>query len=201
MLLLFKIIYPYKIIGRENMPASGRTMLCPNHGAYADPFFAACAVSNRQLHFMAKSELFTNKLIGGFLKSLGAFPVSRGTGGAEGVQTALRLIEEEEVVCLFPEGTRSEDGQLLKLKTGAALLAARTNCVIVPMAIVGKDGRPPKLFGRMILNIGKPLTYEDLGLNGSSPAGYRNAIRVLTEHITELRQEGIDILAGKGKAA
>ena len=85
MLFFFKILHPYRIIGRENMPLTGKLLVCSNHVTMGDPIYLGCAIPKRQLHYMAKAELFENKLIGGFLKSLGAFPISRGTGGAQGV--------------------------------------------------------------------------------------------------------------------
>ena len=89
MLFFFKILHPYRIIGRENMPLTGKLLVCSNHVTMGDPIYLGCAIPKRQLHYMAKTELFENKLIGGFLKSLGAFPISRGTGGAQGIQTAI----------------------------------------------------------------------------------------------------------------
>lgn len=81
MLFFFKILHPYRIIGRENMPLTGKLLVCSNHVTMGDPIYLGCAIPKRQLHYMAKAELFENKLIGGFLKSLGAFPISRGTAG------------------------------------------------------------------------------------------------------------------------
>ena len=127
LLFFFKFLHPYRIVGRENMPLSGRTLLCSNHVTLGDPIYLGCAIPGRQLHYMAKAELFKNKLFGGFLKGVGAFPIARGTGGAEGIQTAIRLLKEEKVVCMFPEGTRNKtkDVELLPLKSGAALFAVR----------------------------------------------------------------------------
>lgn len=84
MLFFFKILHPYRIIGRENMPLTGKLLVCSNHVTMGDPIYLGCAIPKRQLHYMAKAELFENKLIGGFLKSLGAFPISRGTGRGTG---------------------------------------------------------------------------------------------------------------------
>jgi len=149
MLFFFKILHPYRIIGRENMPLTGKLLVCSNHVTMGDPIYLGCAIPKRQLHYMAKAELFENKFIGGFLKSLGAFPISRGTGGAQGIQTAIDLLEEEKVVCMFPEGTRSKTGELLNPKMGMVMLAYKTHCTILPVAIVGEGGKPPKVFKKM----------------------------------------------------
>lgn len=199
MLFFFKILHPYRIVGRENMPLSGRTLVCSNHVTLGDPIYLGCAIPGRQLHYMAKAELFKNKLIGGFLKSLGAFPIARGTGGAEGIQTAIRLLEDEEVVCMFPEGTRSKTGELLNPKTGIAMLAYKTQCTIVPVAIIGEGGTPPKVFKKMVINIGKPIPFESLGLTEESNMLYRRVSREVFEHVKALRAESLDIIENRWK--
>ena len=193
MLFFFKILHPYRIVGRENMPLSGRTLICSNHVTLGDPIYLGCAIPGRQLHYMAKAELFKNKLIGGFLKSLGAFPIARGTGGAEGIQTAIRLLEDEEVVCMFPEGTRSKTGEPLNPKTGIAMLAYKTQCTIVPVAIIGEGGMPPKVFKRMVINIGKPIPFDSLGLTEESNMLYRRVSREVFERVKALRAESLDL--------
>lgn len=111
------------------------------------------------------------------MKSLGAFPISRGTGGAQGIQTAIDLLEEEKVVCMFPEGTRSKTGELLNPKMGMVMLAYKTHCTILPVAIVGEGGKPPKVFKKMVINIGKPIRFEDMGLTEDSGMIYRRVSR------------------------
>ena len=121
--VLFKILFRFQVIGKEKVPQTGKLLVCANHSTMADPIFLGSAIPGRQMKFVAKAELFKNKIIGNFLSSLGAFPISRGTGGAEGIQTAMRYLEEGRAVCMFPEGTRSKTGELLQPKNGAAMLA------------------------------------------------------------------------------
>lgn len=199
MLFFFKILHPYRILGRENMPLTGKLLVCSNHVTMGDPIYLGCAIPKRQLHYMAKAELFENKLIGGFLKSLGAFPISRGTGGAQGIQTAIDLLEEEKVVCMFPEGTRSKTGELLNPKMGMAMLAYKTHCTILPVAIVGEGGKPPKAFKKMVINIGKPIQFEDMGLTEDSGMIYRRVSRNIFAEVQKLREEGLDIMENRWK--
>jgi len=198
--VLFKILFRYQVFGKEKVPASGRLLVCANHSTMADPIFLGSAIPKRQMKFVAKAELFENKLIGGFLKSLGAFPIARGTGGAEGIQTAMRFLEEGNAVCLFPEGTRSKTGELLPPKNGAAMIAARTACTVLPVAITAKDGKRPKVFRKMIIKIGDPIPFEDLGFSGAVGASqYRNATRVIFDRIRELREESLKLMEKGGK--
>ena len=167
----------------------------------ADPIFLGCAVPGRQLKFVAKAELFENKLIGNFLKSLGAFPIARGTGGAEGIQTAMRFLHAGHAVCMFPEGTRSKTGELLNPKNGASMLAARTGCDVLPIAITAKGGLRPRVFRKMIINIGKPICFDDLGLSENAGAAqYRNATRVIFDEIRALREESLKKMEKGGKS-
>ena len=153
------------------------------------------------MKFVAKAELFENKLIGRFLSSLGAFPISRGTGGADGIQTAMRYLEGGHAVCMFPEGTRSKTGELLQPKNGAAMLAVRTACTVLPIAITAKDGKRPKVFRKMIIKIGDPITYDELGFSGAVGASqYRNATRVIFDSIRKLREESLEIMDKGGRA-
>ena len=198
--VLFKILFRFQVIGKEKVPQTGKLLVCANHSTMADPIFLGSAIPGRQMKFVAKAELFNNKIIGNFLSSLGAFPISRGTGGAEGIQTAMRYLEEGRAVCMFPEGTRSKTGELLQPKNGAAMLAARTECTILPVAITAKDGKRPKVFRKMIIMIGDPIPYEALGFSGTVGASqYRNATRVIFESIRELRRKSLDLMEKGGK--
>ena len=200
--VLFKILFRFQVIGKENVPKTGRLLVCANHSTMADPIFLAAAIPGRQMKFVAKAELFENKLFGNFLKSLGAFPISRGTGGAEGIQTAMRFLNDGHAVCMFPEGTRSKTGELLNPKNGAAMLVARTACTVLPVAITAKGGRRPRVFRRMIIQVGKPIAYEELGLTENAGASqYRNATRVIFDAIRAMREESLPMMEKGGKTA
>lgn len=199
--VIFKVLFRYQVIGKENVPQTGRLLVCANHSTMADPIFLGSAIPGRQMKFVAKAELFSNKLLGGFLASLGAFPIARGTGGAEGIQTAMRFLEEGHAVCMFPEGTRSKTGELLNPKNGAAMLAARTKCTVLPVAITAKDGKRPKAFRKMIIKLGQPIPYEELGFTENPGASqYRHATRIIFDEIKALREESIALM-NKGDSA
>ena len=202
MAVLFKILFRYQVIGKEKVPKTGRLLVCANHSTMADPIFLGSAIPGRQMKFVAKAELFENKLLGAFLGSLGAFPIARGTGGAEGIQTAMHHLEDGYAVCLFPEGTRSKTGELLPPKNGAAMIAARTGCDILPVAITAKGGLRPKVFRKMLIKIGDPIPYADLGFSDSPGASqYRNATRVIFDQIRALREESIALMEKGRKSA
>ena len=143
----------------------------------------------RQVLYMAKEELFRGKFLGGLLRLLGAFPVIRGSGGTDALENAYKLLDENGMVGIFIEGTRSKDGLLQRPKTGAALLAYRTKAPVVPVCITTGDGGLPKKFKRHIINIGKPIPAEALNIKDDSSLELRRASRTIMKEIVALREE------------
>ncbi|HHW14643.1 MAG TPA: 1-acyl-sn-glycerol-3-phosphate acyltransferase [Firmicutes bacterium] len=137
--LLAGVFLRWEIEGAENLPSEGPVLLAINHLSAFDPLLGGSAV-NRKVHFMAKEELFRSPLLAALLRRLGAFPVRRGESDRQALRQALRLLEQGEVVGIFPEGTRSPDGRLQQAQTGLAFLAQRARAAVVPMAILGSRG-------------------------------------------------------------
>ncbi|MGE5576695.1 MAG: lysophospholipid acyltransferase family protein [Syntrophothermus sp.] len=131
---LAKVLFRWEVKGAEHMPQRGGVILAANHVSLLDPLFVGSTV-NRKVHFMAKEELFKIPLLGRVITALGAFPVRRGAADRQAIREALRILETGEVVGIFPEGTRSVDGELQKAKNGIALLATRANAPVVPAVI------------------------------------------------------------------
>lgn len=183
----FRLFYRCQVIGRENIPGEGPVILCSNHTCYKDPLFLGLA-QKRQVWFMAKKELFKNKLFGWLIRQLGAFPVER-SGGTSAIKNALRILRDNGVVGIFIEGTRSKTGELQKPKPGAMLLAYETKAPVVPVDIIGADGKTPKIFSKTIVRIGTALSFAELGMEDASSMQMRRASRVVMEHITQLRGE------------
>ena len=183
-------LMPHQDHDCENLPEQGRVVVCCNHVSMKDPVILALA-HKRQLFYMAKAELFENKLFAKMITSLGAFPVQRGTGDSEALETAKKLLEEEKVLGIFIEGTREKEGKLLKPKSGAVILAYENNAPILPMCITAKDGKAPRLFHRTIVSCGKLIYPEELGIAEGSAMEYRRASRLVMSRISELRERDI----------
>ncbi len=207
-LLLALFYYPVfriSVRGRENIPKAGPVLLCSNHMAKRDPVMLGVA-QWRQVLYMAKEELFRGKFLGGLLRLLGAFPVIRGSGGTDALENAYKLLDENGMVGIFIEGTRSKDGLLQRPKTGAALLAYRTKAPVVPVCITTGDGGLPKMFKRHIINIGKPIPAKDLNIKDDSSLELRRASRTIMKEIAGLREEtlkelGLPSQAGEDREA
>lgn len=134
---LAKIVFKTQYIGRENVPKTGSLIIASNHRNSYDPGLIAAA-RVRKIHYMAKLELFNlNKLASWMLRHLNAFPISRGTGDQRSLNYAIRLVEEGKVLGIFPEGTRSKDGEIHRFKAGAFTLAKEAGVEILPVVMTG----------------------------------------------------------------
>src|SRR5438105_11747146 len=102
---LFHIYFRYSRIGREHIPAEGPIIIAANHRSFLDPFVIATMV-RRPMYYVAKKELFMRPWQAWILNALGAFPVDRGSGDADMIETAKAILDRGDVVLIFPEGTR-----------------------------------------------------------------------------------------------
>ena len=147
----FKLFYRIKVTGKENIPKTGPVIICANHPTALDMFLIGANVPKRKVHFMAKAELFRNRFLAWIIRHLGAFPVHRGKGDVGSVKTLLKLLEQGEIVGVFPEGTRSKKKDPNKRKAGIALFALASGAPVLPVAI--KNFRP---FHKVEMIFGKP---------------------------------------------
>ncbi|TEB17369.1 1-acyl-sn-glycerol-3-phosphate acyltransferase [Pelotomaculum sp. FP] len=156
--LVLLVLRRWEIRGAENLPATGGVVLVANHVSYWDPVAIICAFKKRQVFFMAKYELFKIPLVGYAVRSSGAFPVRRDVTDRNAVRTALRLLQAGEVVGLFPEGTRSHTGDMLKPHLGAAMIALKAGTPIVPVAVSGTRG----VFSKIAVHVGSPIRFQSM---------------------------------------
>lgn len=155
--IIFATLYPWDIVGLENIPPGGPLIICSNHINWVDPALVASMIPDKKVNFMAKEELFKYPLLGYLFKRVGAFPVKRDSADLKSIKTALSLLKDGEFIGLFPEGTRSKTGEVGEALPGAALLALKSRAPVLPVAIAGRF----RLFKKIEVRIGKPLTFPD----------------------------------------
>lgn len=158
---ILKPIYRFQVIGKEDFPKEGGVLLCSNHIENLDPPVVGINAP-RPVHFMAKEELFSVPVLKNLLPGLNAFPVKRGMSDREALRKGLGLLKEGKVLGLFPEGTRSPNGELQKGLAGAGFFALRTDAAVVPCAIIG----PYKRFKRLKVVYGKPIDFASYTQEG-----------------------------------
>jgi 1-acyl-sn-glycerol-3-phosphate acyltransferase len=150
---LLRMLFRVKVIGKEHVPSQGPAVICANHISNLDPPVVGGFIDTREIHFMAKEELFRIPFIGKIITKLNAFPVKRGGGDSGAVKHAIRLLRNGHVLGIFPEGTRSKSGELGKAHVGAALIAIKGKAPMIPVAIIG----PYRLFRQTKVIIGEPI--------------------------------------------
>ena len=174
----------WEIEGKENIPKEGPVVLVGNHISNWDPLFLACSV-DRVVHFMAKEEIFRFPLFRAVFLGLQCFPVKRGKVDRNALRMAAVCLENNEVLGMYPEGTRSKTSEMLPFQPGAAIFALRSNAVIVPVATSGtRTSFPASLRGKVRVCIGRPLSYPELK---DKKIGNKDLLRVTEDMVRSIR--------------
>ncbi len=140
---IFRFLFRGQTTGISNLPKAGGVVVVSNHGSHLDPPILGHALG-RPVAFMAKAELFRLPILSFIISACGAYPVKRGAGDREALRTASNRLLEGWATGVFLDGTRQDNGRVNHPKAGAALLAARTGCPILPVAIVNSHRAFPK---------------------------------------------------------
>lgn len=150
------IVNPVRFVGQENIPAEGAFIICANHISMRDPIIMVLRLK-RQISFMAKKELFECRLFARVLGEVGAFPVDRGKSDLNAMRTAFRILKEGGALGIFPQGTRSADGENAPMHSGTALIAQRSGAPVIPAYVDG----PYKLFRPTEIRIGAAIDLSE----------------------------------------
>lgn len=155
------ILLGLKVEGLENIPREGPLIIAPNHVSNWDPIMVALAI-NRPIHFMAKAELFNYRILGKLLTKVYVFPVKRGSGDRQAIRHALQVLEQGNVLGIFPEGARNKTGESINAQSGTAMIALRSKVNVIPVACIG-TGRsmPVGWFKPLVVRIGEPISLEE----------------------------------------
>jgi 1-acyl-sn-glycerol-3-phosphate acyltransferase len=152
--IMFRFLFRWKISGQENIPLDQAAIIAPNHTSFFDPPLAGSAM-RRPLNFMAKQELFDVPVLGFLIKRTNAFPVKRGAGDTQALRHAFALLKEGRLLLMFPEGTRSKDGNLGKARAGVGMVSCVAQAPVVPVKIKGTFKM--SLFRPVQIAYGKPI--------------------------------------------
>lgn len=178
--LFCKTYYNVEYIGLENIDRNDGFIIAPNHITEFDPLMIAMA-SKRLFYYIGKCELFKNPLLAKAIIGLNGFPIMRGKGDMRAINYAVELVRRGEVLCIFPEGTRSPDGTPKEAKSGVGYIARHAGADIVPTAIYMEN--KDKKGSKVIVRFGEPIRYKDMEFTdgGKTSENKRVAKRVMDE--------------------
>ncbi len=164
--LVFLVVYRVRCTGREHIPRAGGALVLSNHQSHFDPILVGLG-SNRRMNYLARQTLFRFPPFRWLINSLDAIPLDREGLGLNGLKETLRRIKRGEMVLMFPEGTRTHDGEVHALKPGFCALARRLNVPLVPVAVAGAFDAWPRtrMFprgGRFHVQYGAPIMPEEI---------------------------------------
>lgn len=191
---LLWLIGPDRVEGLEHAPRTGPYILVSNHCSNLDPPVLGWAVGHqtgRIVHFMAKDEIRGWPLVGWLARQSGVFFIRRGEVDRGAQRIALDLLASGRALGLFPEGTRSRDGQLRNGRAGAALLAMRAGVPLLPVGIAGTHrffagGRRIPRRSRVTIRIGPPFTLPPLAGGSLDRAALQEATNRIMREIAAL---------------
>jgi 1-acyl-sn-glycerol-3-phosphate acyltransferase len=182
-------LWPLTIRGAEHVPRKTSAIIISNHLSMVDPFAVGYA-AGRRVNFMAKEELFSTPVVGWFVRKFGGFPVDRTRRDPASLRTALTVLKADELLGMFPEGTRSTGGGMLEFRTGALRLASRTRARIVPVAVINTDrALPPKKFirpARIAVQFGPAFEVSELYEDPRNPEAMKRAVETMRAAIQAL---------------
>ena len=181
----------FNTINADNIPSEGGVIIASNHISNSDPPLLGLS-ARRRMYFMAKVELFKNKFFGALIRALGAFPVERGAGDGKAIKTGEDLIKEGNVMTIFIEGGRTKTGDLMRPRSGCALVAQQMQVPVVP-ACITIVGNPKFLFSKRVIEFGEPLTPEKLGLTvDGGRRELKDASNMIMGEIKKMRERALN---------
>ena len=189
-----RVVYRARIRGREHLPAESGYVLASSHRSMMDIPFTAW-LTPRPLRYMGKVSLFKIPVLGWIFRTLGGFPVSRDGTDRKALRESIEMLKNNEILLLYPEGTRQHGPKIEPLQPGAAYLALRAGTPIVPVGIAGTEqifrshGTKIPHFGRVAVVVGEPIVPPARTSSGVVP---RADVDALTSELHEALQKVFD---------
>lgn len=164
--LMFAAYFGWRVYNNERVPRKGAVILAANHSSFLDPPLVGSGL-HRDINYLARKSLFRVPLLGWILRMVNAVPVDRDGGGAAGLKAIIDRLHAGGAIILFPEGTRSKDGNLQPARSGIGLTVIKSDAPVIPVRVFGtyeawgrhvKFPRPR----RVVVKYGEPVHFEQL---------------------------------------
>jgi 1-acyl-sn-glycerol-3-phosphate acyltransferase len=189
-----KIWERFESRGGENVPRTGGCVIASNHVSFLDPPAVCCGMRHRVVRFLARDTLFKPGIPRWFLLNVACVPLDRTRGDVGALRTAIGLLRDGHVIALFPEGTRSPDGELKPAKGGVGFLIAKAAVPVVPAYVDGSYAAYPKgakriKRGKVRIFYGKPIEPSEFAQFGHSRDAYDKIGQLVMSRIAALKAE------------
>jgi len=182
---LAKVCFDYRVVHGERIPREGGVILAMNHQSYIDPPLAGVAAP-RELYFLARKTLLEWPVLGPLFPKLNVVPVDQERADMSALKAVIKVVRAGHGTVIFPEGSRTLDGQLQPAQPGLGLIIAKTLAPVVPMRIFGAyeafpRGGKPRLFRPVTLVVGEAIHFTPADMEGSG----RDLYQRLSERVME----------------
>lgn len=186
-----KALFSFRAYGRENVPNSGGCVIACNHESYLDPPLVGISAP-REIFFLARKTLLDWPILGPLFPKLNVIPVDQDRADMSALKTVIKRVRSGESTVIFPEGSRTLDGNFLPAMPGLGLVMAKTRCTVVPARIFGAHqafprGGKPHLFRKITLAIEPPMTFTDADYEGEGRDLYQRLSERVLARIGEIK--------------
>lgn len=173
----FRIVHRHRRIGVMNIPHEGPVLLIANHQSFYDPPAIGCGIRHRHSDYLARASLFKFKPFGWLIGRLNSTPIKQGSGDTGAMKATIEKMKNGRLMLVFPEGSRSPDGEIQKFQRGVAVLLKRAHCKVVPVGIAGsyeawprRQKLPIPFRDKVVVCYGEPINSDDLMSDGTDAA-------------------------------
>jgi 1-acyl-sn-glycerol-3-phosphate acyltransferase len=188
-----RIAFQYRAYGQENIIEEGPAIMAANHQSYLDPPLVGITCRN-ELHFLARKTLFEKRLLGPLISRVNALPVDLSRGDLTAFRAVVKLLKEGHRTVIFPEGTRSLNGEIQQARPGIGMIIAKTLAPVVPVRIFGSFEAWPKggkIRPRPItVVVGKPILFQKEDFFSNNREAYQKASERVLAAITAIEKPG-----------
>lgn len=196
----FRELFDGSLFGDENLPRKGPYLLACNHVSFWDPPFVGSSVYNREIFPLSRNTLFRTPFRNWFFRGLNCIPVDRGGTDITAIKTVLQLLKDGKPVLIFPEGTRSFDGNFQPAQAGVGMLAIKTKVPVIPCRVFGAYEIMSRTSSWPDWNItaqivfGEPISVDELASKASGPSKNQEAADYIMKKIAELQLPAKNVL-------
>jgi 1-acyl-sn-glycerol-3-phosphate acyltransferase len=190
---LARTLFDFRVLHPERMIEEGGAILAMNHQSYLDPPLAGIAC-RREIYFLARKSLLGWPIIGALLPKVNVIPVDQERADSAALKAVIKVVRDGHCTIIFPEGTRTHDGELGSAQPGLGFVVARTLAPVVPMRIFGareafpRGGRP-RIFTPICVVIGEPVRFTTDDCERAGRDTYQQISDRVMERIAALRNE------------